>query len=309
MKRILTCLILTSVVSCAVLVTYFLSRQPSQLIRYSLDGKGMVCDDTSCLPLAQFDKLDMIVRRDENGVLTGPFYLCCTRNLPNTKYEREELLVFHRSDADIEKDVEVLRKHLKKLPEISMPKSFGTKHTTWHINYRNNVYMNIKPAEAYYYGHPGEAKFGVADCMRQLAMNFIDSDKYRMVRHGTGMLTRSRDCPRNDAASLSNLQKEGKEFLCRAWYVNGEGVFHMYFFIRELGKLRDLAHGHVKGRFNLDEDKIIESKVIWQPDVEHVKLEISVKEGKDGNVIVVISHGTLECEEKFPLRKLVKRFF
>ena len=49
------------------------------------------------------------------------------------------------------------------------------------------------------------------------------------------------------------------------------------------------------------------------PEERRIEVEIIrhpvLKEGKDGNVIVVISHGTLECEEKFPLRKLVKRFF
>lgn len=299
--------------------------------RFHIEGDGVIVDGGLQLPLARFDKLDMVAEVDDHGKILEPYHFKFYRKGRSGNTETEELII-----VPVKKDGQsFLRENfvsgsIRRLVgrfagRSKMPDSLVGEHVSFTVERNDRIKPNItitiskEPGCQYEYGHPhGEKVYSESD--EQILAPLKSTEPFAMhcVRHGAGKLSvppvlGPALMDRSFVTDADMNQVDGDEYLCRSWFLRADGSFLMLFFVRELGSLKDLVRGRVEGKFDLEQNRIAEQHVVYEPkELRNVSIRISAreeKEGKKGMIRVVFQHGRLCLLEDFPISRLIKHSF
>ena len=301
---------------CVVLVLYkWLSSD--KLVRLYLDEKGMIRDGASLIPLARFDRLDVVAKVGDDGRVMEPYRFICERKRGNGDTEKEELIIIPVKAGE-PVSVSVANKWIagRIVGKLPMPDRFVGERIACRVE-RNvaqscEVIVDTGIWGDYVYGHPH------GETVPSQIHNQLLSPQSGLwpigscARHGAVLLLINPMLMDLSAVTDDDMhQVEGDEHLCWAWYITEDGSFLMMFFVRELGSLKNLVRGRIEGKFDLMQNRIIEQHIVYEPkELRNISIRVSAheeKESQEGMIRVVFQHGKLCSQEDFPVSKFIRK--
>ena len=290
---------------------------PSNMVCYRLEMPGIISEGDSSVPIARFDRVEIIATIGEDGKIKSPYHVFCEKKGRDNSTLIEEVVIYPcKKNMPLPRIYDSYAKTRKCVRKVMvMPDCLKGDGLVFKMKelVKGCCSIAVCAEFGYYYayGHPRAEMHLSNNHMKYCRLQLDPQMRFRNC-HGVILLQKKLDMEDIQKIKRETSQVEGDEYFCRTWFIGSDGSFKMFFFVRKLGILRNVLYGKIEGRFDIAKNIIMEKRVVYEPndcDVDIILTCNDYKKYGNGFINFKFRYGMLTCYERLPVSKALKLLF